>query len=308
MQKSSVLERVAQRYNQLYFTPEAGISETGLYYDVVNCGKITPEFAEKMAEGLTGFSCSDKDTFFTEETPAGKIDILYLYERADFERFLQIMVYRGEPVVIDHDLDIAEINGIINWRKIEKHMHEYFICGGEISSWREELRRFRRNKSNFQDDIIIATNCCYNGLSASDAGYESSVWDRISLKMNIYNSCSRIILRKLFPSMKNVFIEELYSDCIGMLFATDSFDCVLEKKILGILPEFSKERFRFSDYCDDNHRDIKALCSALEKAVHLIKDEITVITENNTGDYYQVLIELEKISGIILERSGLCDF
>ena len=47
---SSVVERMAYRYNQLYLTPKKGISETGMYYDIVRYGKSTDAFEQENKE------------------------------------------------------------------------------------------------------------------------------------------------------------------------------------------------------------------------------------------------------------------
>jgi len=50
-----VIEQMAQKYNQLYLTPEQGISGTGLYSDIVHYGKTPPEVLKKIQNVFIGF-------------------------------------------------------------------------------------------------------------------------------------------------------------------------------------------------------------------------------------------------------------
>ena len=44
----SVVREMAHRYNQLYLTPEKGMSGTVVYSDLVRYGKIPQELSEKI--------------------------------------------------------------------------------------------------------------------------------------------------------------------------------------------------------------------------------------------------------------------
>ena len=183
---SSVMQEMAYRYNQLYLTPEKGVSGTGVYSDIVRYVKLPPEIDEKIKnEGLSGFKCSEKDRLFSENTPAGMVDILFLQERSDFERFVQVMVYSCEPAAVASKIESAEILGVTNWRKIENHMNDYLSNGGSNLSWRDELRKFTNNKKNYQDTILVIGSGGYCGLTAEEAGLEKDTWEEISVKIKI---------------------------------------------------------------------------------------------------------------------------
>lgn len=292
---SSVVERMAYRYNQLYLTPKKGISETGMYYDIVRYGKIPPEMDEaRKKEGLSGFKCSERDRYFSETTPAGKVDIVYLHERCDFERFLQIMVYSGEPANVASRIESAEILGVTNWRKIEDHMNEYLSRGGEKSSWRDELRRFTNNKQNYQDSIILLGNSGYSGLSADDTGFGDIIWEEVSLKIKIYSSCARFICRRLFSEYKNIIWEEILADCIGILFAFNKYDTLLAKKLLGITKKGYDKKSRFMNFCIDLGYDAEVLAMRITDVIDRLDVQIKKLISSGITDYYDVLFRLEE--------------
>ena len=290
----SVLEKMARRYNQLYLNPETGISETGVYSDIVQYGKIPQEVSEKMQNGLSGFKCSENDKFFSEITPVGKIEILYIHERSDFERFIQIMAYRGEPVSISEDLDIAEIDGITNWQKIKNHMSDYLFNGGQNTMWRNELDNFKKNRNNYQDNIIVATESNYGGLCADQTGFSEFLWKEISLKINIYGSCARMIRRRLYPESNNRVWEEINVDCIGMLFAINKFDPELEKKILGISKNGYAKNGKLKVCYPGQSDKLNDISVKIIPAINKICSYVKKLIESGYTDYYDVLIKLEE--------------
>ncbi len=290
----SVLEKMAHRYNQLYLDPESGVSETGIYSDIVKYGVIPTEISEKIKNGLNGFKCSENDKYFSEITPVGKIEILYIHERSDFERFIQIMAYRGEPAPVAENIDVVEIDGITNWRKIERHMDEYFINGGNKKAWQDELINFQKDKKNYQDDLIVVTDCNYGGLSYDKTGYSEFLWKEISLKMNIYSSCTRMIRRRLYPESNNSIWAEITVDCIGMLFAINKFDPDLEKKILGISKTGYDKKGKLSLCVNQKNTNLNDLSVKLTSVIGKICTYVKKLIDSGCTDYYDILPKLEE--------------
>lgn len=293
-QTASVMEIMANRYNQLYLTPKRGISETQMYYDIVDCGKIPPELEEKMESGLTGFNCNDKDRLFTETTPAGTVDVIYLYDRSDFERFIQIMAYNCEPAKVSEKLDCAEISGITNWRKIENYMNRYFTSGGAADAWKEELDKFTEDKNNFQDSIIVIGNREYSGLNAEDAGFNQDIWSDISLKIKIYSSCAHFICRRLFSECKNRIWEEIVSDCIGILFAFNKYDAELAKKLFGVSKKGYVKHGKYAETYLDPDRNPDELAIKISQTIDKLSQQIRNNILSGITDYYNILIVIEK--------------
>ena len=291
----SVMETMAQRYNQLYLTPKKGISETGVYTDIVHYGKTPPEVAVKMNEGLSGFKCSKYDKLFSETTPAGKVDIVYIHERSDFERFIQIMAYRGEPANVSSSLESAEIVGITNWRKIEQHMNEYIDHGGNELSWRDELRKFRGEKKNYQDTLIIISNCDYSGVNADEAGFGELVWNQLSLKIRIYNACALYTCRRIYKKCNSILLEEIFGDCVGMLFALNKYDTSLARKFMGVSGKKYNGVGRLKSLVlgmDDV--DIDKVAVNVSTVIDKVGTCVKKMISSGVTDYYEILSGLEE--------------
>lgn len=293
VRNSSVMQEMAYRYNQLYLTPEKGVSGTGVYSDIVRYGKLPPEIDEKIKnEGLSGFKCSEKDRLFSENTPAGMVDILFLQERSDFERFVQVMVYSCEPAAVASKIESAEILGVTNWRKIENHMNDYLSNGGSNRSWRDELRKFTNNKKNYQDTILVIGSGGYCGLTAEEAGFEKDTWEEISVKIKIYSSCARYIVRKLFSDYKDIIWEEMLADCAGLLYATGRYDVSLAKKFFGVSGKGYDRRGKLINFKGDSEFEINELAVRVSSATDKLGNYVNrMLAEDNT-DYYRILFRL----------------
>ena len=290
---SSVMQEMAYRYNQLYLTPEKGVSGTGVYSDIVRYGKLPPEIDEKIKnEGLSGFKCSEKDRLFSENTPAGMVDILFLQERSDFERFVQVMVYSCEPAAVASKIKNTKILNITNWRKIENHMNDYLSNGGSNLSWRDELRKFTNNKKNYQDTILVIGSGGYCGLTAEEAGFEKDTWEEISVKIKIYSSCARYIVRKLFSDYKDIIWEEMLADCAGLLYATGRYDVSLAKKFFGVSGKGYDRRGKLINFKGDSEFEINELAVRVSSATDKLGNYVNrMLAEDNT-DYYRILFRL----------------
>jgi hypothetical protein len=291
----SVVREMAHRYNQLYLTPEKGISATVVYSDIVRFGKVPEEIREMIrTDRLTGFRGNENARLFSEITPAGKVEIVYLEERSDFDRFLQIMAFAGEPAEVGSNIESAEILGVTNWRRIEAHMNDYLENGTEKVSWRDELRRFTDDKQNYQDSIILIGSGGYCGLSAAEAGYDEFVWENASVKIKIYSSCAKFIMRRLFSDYKNIIWEEMLSDCIGLLFVFNKYDVSLAKKLLGVSKKGYDRRGKLINFCGESCDDIDELAVRIAQAVEKLGTRVKKLVSAEVRDYYDVLFSLEE--------------
>ncbi len=291
---TSVIEKMAYRYNQLYLTPEKGISETGTYYDIVHNGKTPPEIIQKIHDNNLGFTCSDKDKLICEITPAGKIEIIFFAEQSDFDRFIQIMAFKGEPAPISPQTESVEITGITNWRKIENHMNDYIISGGDYLSWKEELKRFTDNKKNYQDSVIIIKDCDYCGITAKEAGFSEEEWNDISLKIRIYNACTRYTFRHMYKRKTNIIWDEAVADCIGLLFALNKYDTGLAKKFFGISKKGYSGKGKLETICTEIDDDIDKTAGKTGLLIDRINMFVNALMFSGINDYYEILCRLEE--------------
>ena len=115
-----VLEALAECYPQLYLKPGEGMEDA---YKAAALRGNKPEHPS-----LELFQGSEKDSLTEEQTPAGPVEVLYLYRREDFENALRLLAYRCRPEVIPVTLGAMTVNGLANWKKIEDHRTAYLAA------------------------------------------------------------------------------------------------------------------------------------------------------------------------------------
>lgn len=221
-----VLEKLTERYPQLYLTPGENMSEE--YREVVLRGKM-PE-----KRSLELFFGSPEDEIFNEETPAGTVEIVYLHDRRDFENFLRIMCYRCEAADIPATMGAMTLNGVINREKIRRHKEEYTRMGGNC--WAAEWQLFTADKRNYTDTLIVISEGAYSGIPSQRAGYSKEEWLRISRDIRLYHECTHVICQRRYPKQKEAVWDEVVADAVGLLSAIREYDVRLAELFLGVSP------------------------------------------------------------------------
>lgn len=292
IQGKMVLEYLAKEYAQLYLLAAEEEDRTELYHSVVRQGKLPQKLKELMRDGLKGFKRSDKDRLFMQDTPAGQVQVIYLYEREDFIHFLQIMLYRCEETKIPQTMGAAAIRGVINWNKIWEHRKEFLEQGGSILFWDREFKNFTKNKENYTENMIVLSRGGYSGLSFEQAGFAEEEWEEVSYKIRLYHECTHFICKTLFPHKKDPVRDEVIADCMGLLFATGEYDIALAGKFLGISKEGTYTGGRLENYVQDK----AALSQTVSEIFYLIKDIAGYLQEytGDNKDFYKILSGLEE--------------
>ncbi len=253
-----VVAGLAETYYQLYVKPGGEESERQ-YKDIVTRG------GEPEERSLSHFILDERDRLTVEETPAGEISVITLYNRKDYETFIKIMASKCRDVPIPPTQGASFLNGVINWRKIEAHEEEFIkeelLKGNEDPDWDSEFKRFTSVKENFKDALIVLSIGPYSGVDVSRAvsvidriggGPESvfygsgSINDRgkpsaerwLSLSDTIrrVHECTHFICRKLYPDKIDEVWDELVADSAGVYAAFGSYIPEMVELFLGIGP------------------------------------------------------------------------
>lgn len=219
-----ILEKLAKRYPQLYLTPGENMEEA--YRDAAGRGKKPADATLALFEG------SPLDRFFTEQTPAGPVDILYLYHRVDFENVIRILARKCRPDVIPATTGAMTLDGLVNWQKIEAHKFAYLAAGH--FDWAQEWKRFTADKRNYRDVLIVLSSGPYSGVPASRVDQPEDAWLAISRDIRLYHECTHVICRRLFPQQKDAVWDEITADAIGIRKALGHYDAKLAGIFLGV--------------------------------------------------------------------------
>lgn len=248
---ADVLTSLAKIYQQLYIAP--GNDNADKYADVVKKG-------HDIEDGdLSHFIMDTRDSLVYEDTPAGMVCVITLYNRADFVTFLRIMANRCTMAGIPDTQGASIIDGVANWAKIREHK-EAFISGERMKGnpfpdWKAEFARFTSDKSNYLDTLIVLSVGPYSGIitetvngyfrsrgrldksdDAEDARSEitGDEWLSLSDTIRRYHECTHFICRNRFPDKKDAVWDELVADAVGIFAAFGGYDHGLGELFLGI--------------------------------------------------------------------------
>ena len=222
-------EALAERFQQLYLTPGAeGMAE---YREIVRKGK------DAKTRDLSHFIRHPEDSLTQENTPAGAVDVACIHERADFERFLQIMANKCEPVGIPATQGAAILDGLIDWPKIRAYRSAYFaetLSRGDVPDWPAAFARFREDKRNYTSALIVLSWGPYSGLDAAHAGLSDAEWLEASHTIRKHHECTHFLCRRRYPGKIDAIWDELTADAVGLLAAFGEYPAELALRLLGI--------------------------------------------------------------------------
>ncbi len=273
-------ETLIWRYPQLSLPVKEDQSKSDDYISIVKKGimpqNLTSHFNEKVS--LLNFT-----------TPIGTVEVFYFSSRHDFKHFVNAICHKCEPVFIPDTMGAISIIGINNWRKIIDHRTTYELSGN--TDWPDEFKRFTMLKSNYQDKIVGVADGYYSNLAPSQTSYSDEEWKKLSLKIRIYHELSHVISRKLFPDNRDVFRDEVLADCIGLISATNDYDPILAKKLLGISDNKYVPGGRLENYNFDN-QDIDVIA---QKAVFYVEALSDFYKKNEKIDSFDFLLKAEQL-------------
>lgn len=225
------METLARRYPQLYLDPRnEGAEEACL--NAVRRG-IMPE-----TEDLLHFHGDSRDRLEILETPAGPVEVLTLYDRADFELFLRIIAYRCGPQEIPKTQGASTLDGIINWPKIREHQEQWLREQREKGiaepDWEAEFAAFTADRKNYRDLLVVLSAGPYSNVPAEAAGLSEEAWITASYTIRKYHECTHVVCRRLYPEQISAVWDELTADAVGLYAAFGRFEPEREEQFLGI--------------------------------------------------------------------------
>ncbi|MCR4646228.1 MAG: hypothetical protein K5695_12605 [Oscillospiraceae bacterium] len=272
-----VIPALAETFQQLYLVP--GEEGQRLYNEVVLKGAKPP------SRDLSHFITSERDMCGFEWTPAGMVRIIILDERADFELFLQIMANCCAVRSIPDTQGASIISSVINRRKIDAFRERFHAehPGADSTAWNAAFRRFREDKSNYTESVIILSTGPYSNVPAAELGLTGAAWLRDSMTIRRFHECTHFICRKLFPDQISVVWDEAVADTVGIYSAYGKPDTRMAERFFGIT---------------DGHYTGGRLENYLE-----LPDPATL--DRLAAGLHRLLAEFEKI---VQEHSGIAPF
>ena len=252
MRKTSLLERLAADYPQLYLNPDTDAQEA--YRRVVLRGE-TPE-----AQSLSHYRGDPADREEIAETPAGSVRVVTLGDRQDFELALRgLMAAKEGPLTPIPVSQGAATLTVFNWPRIHAHLARF---PEEVRS--AEFKRFTAVRENYTDMLVVLSRGPYSHVDADAVGETEAEWLDHSDAIRRFHELTHVICRRLYPGDVSLIRDELAADAVGLFAAYGRFDPETEKLFLGIR-DGHYAGGRLGNYTDTPEILAGSVCAALER-------------------------------------------
>ena len=217
-----ILEKLAAEYPQLYMNPDTDTQEA--YRRVVLKGEA-PE-----CESLEHYQGDPGDREETADTPAGKVRVITLGNRRDFELVMRsLMAAKNGPMDPVPESQGAAMVTVFNWPRIHAHLARF-----PEAEQPAEFARFTAVKENYTDMLVVLSRGPYSHVNAAAAGYPEAEWLDLSDTIRRYHELTHVVCRRQYPGNIAPLRDELVADAVGLYAAFGRFEIRLEELFLGI--------------------------------------------------------------------------
>jgi hypothetical protein len=292
--KEHPLKILEVRYPQIQLPIKQDMSKSEIYKRIVHLGQPIPsEYID------TNFSFSDKDFMVEETFKCGVVTVFFLFEREDFERFIQKIAYKCEPKTIPKSMGAINISGLNNWVKIRNGFQDNSYespqkkdsqdnCCDNLPNYdiRNKQADFLSNKENYKDSIIVLSHGYYSGLDYTYTEYTANQWIQKSFTIRKYHELTHFICRKKYLEFKDTLFDEIFADCIGIIFALGYYDDILAKRFLGIEGESYKQGMRLESYLKDGEEIFQLKEKARKLIIQLKSMKLDLSLNSNELENY----------------------
>ena len=278
MRKTSVLERLAADYLQLYLNPDTDSQEA--YRRVVLRGE------EPEAKSLAHYRGDPADREEVMETPAGSVRVVTLGNRQDFELALRsLMAAKDGPLTPIPASQGAAMLTVFNWPRIHAHLARF-----PEEERAAAFKRFTAVRENYVDMLVLLSRGPYSHVPAAAVGETENEWLDHSDTIRRFHELTHVICRRLCPGDVAPIRDEMVADAVGLIAAYGRFDPETEKRFLGIR-DGRYTGGRLGNYTDAPEELAAPVCAALER--------IRAAIENQTGtEPFRLIPELMKEADI----------
>ena len=137
-----------------------------------------------------------------QETPAGRIPVLYASSRTSFERAMNVLY----PGVFSTGIQ-ASVNAFT------VQTRHPALCGHRV---------------------ILLNKAGYSSLSGKEVGMSEEEWHEKSLTIRLNHEVCHYFSLRVLGGMQNHVLDEIAADCVGQLAAFGTYNASLQRRFFGI--------------------------------------------------------------------------
>jgi hypothetical protein len=215
---------------QLRFPIEEGISTSENYRAATRRGVLS------AAPGGLTWNYPERMSLELHETAGGRIPVIVIEDRSDFETMIRAIVRRNEPAEIPASMGAAAVKGLNNWSRVHKIKDEWIAEDEQRqgASWNMAFKSVNPDKADYQDTLIILSKGVYSNIPAHDVGCTDDAWLKKSLAIRLEHECAHYFCRRVYGSMHNNLRDELVADYAGIVGAEGHFRSDWFLKFMGL--------------------------------------------------------------------------
>lgn len=232
-QSLGVVPALRRRFVQMLFPVQEGISQSDLYRAATRKGLRPdapgpgPELRDPAGVELV-----------LNPTVAGRIPLLVVRDRADFETLVRVFSGRNEPIPVPPSMGACIVTGLNNWDRVRAQREAFEARTGhpgDEAAWIQEFQaNLVPNKPLYQDRFIILSRGPYSAVPAAAVGRPEDEWLRTSLDIRREHECTHYFTCRVFGSMRNNLLDEIIADFAGLVRVFGGYDGDLALRFFGL--------------------------------------------------------------------------
>ena len=231
------LDALRDHLVQLRFPVREGISSEDAYRQATRQGRI--DAAGTFAPGLL---LTDSESVRLDVLPtiAGRVPVIVAGDRADFERLVQALSGRNEPIDVPPAMGACLVKGLNNWSRVAEY-RDAWQPDHPGSDWSEGFAELIPQKALYQDRFIILSSGPYSNLSPADSGMDEQRWLSTSLAIRREHELTHYFVYRVFGVMRTHVFDEIVADFVGIGRALGGYHPGLALRCFG-LEEYPRYR------------------------------------------------------------------
>ncbi|MCF8011125.1 MAG: hypothetical protein K9L17_06610 [Clostridiales bacterium] len=222
--REGALAALQKRLVQLKFPVKEGMSENSNYQLAARKGADTLFMPEAAGVELEE---PDKLEVYLYQTFAGKLPVIQVGNRNDFETLVRVFSYRNEPVKVSPSMGACMIKGYSNWDRVKKYKEKWYRDNGNIENldvlWKFEFKKMKSQTELYQDKFLIISDKEYSNIPAGMLGISGEEWRQLSLVIRREHEAAHYCTLRLFGSARNHLLDELIADFMGIIAAAGRY-------------------------------------------------------------------------------------
>lgn len=224
----TLIDVLSKYFYQFSFPIKKNISLSSAYKTAQKTGSIV------NSENKITHKFKDPDSMqvFMHQSLAGQIPVITIKNRTDFERFLQTLLYRNEPVKIPASMGAVMVNGLINWHRLHK-LQSIWKQGNQKYNYLTNST-FKPDKKLYLDKFIVLCEMPYSNISCWEMCMDYDEWIKQSMKIRLEHEVTHFFTKRYFGTMRNNLHDELLADYMGICAADGTFKANWFLKFMGL--------------------------------------------------------------------------